>query len=154
VKSLAAAASHLTEFTGPGDGAALARPVSATDKPGSASHSHDGDTFADPDKPEPVNLTWADVVLLEVQLHNAGPLPVLFSPGQLRLKLSSTATTITPQDSDRAPGPIAPGGTEHILISYLAPRDFPALELEYSDEQQDRTLPLALPPLSTNGVRP
>ena len=101
-----------------------------------------------------MNLTWADVVLLEVKLENDGPRPVLFSPGQLRLKLSSSSTTITPQDSDRAPGPLAPHGSEHILISYLAPRNSPDLELEYSDEQRDRILPFPLPLLATDGVRP
>lgn len=152
-QSLAAAAVHLPDGTGPGN-SALVRQVRAMEPPENAGHGHDGGTFEDPDNPEPVNLTWADVVLLEVQLHNAGEFPVLFSPGQLRLKLSSSETTITPQDSDRALGPIAPLGTEHLLISYLAPRaalDLD-LELEYSDGQQDRTL--SLPPLTANGVRP
>ncbi|MDQ0821661.1 hypothetical protein QFZ69_002540 [Arthrobacter sp. V1I7] len=152
-KSLAAAASHITEGTGPGSGTQFRR-VSTREDLGGAGHGHDAETFEDPAGPEPVNLTWADVVLLEVQLQNAGPQPVLFSPGQLRLKLRSPATTITPQDSDRAPGPLAPHGTEHILISYLAPRDSLDLELEYSDEHQDRTLPLSLPALTANGARP
>jgi hypothetical protein len=149
-KSLAAAASHITDGTGAGAGTPFRRVSSKEDL---GTHGHDGGTFQDPARPEPVNLTWADVVVLEVKLQNAGPQPVLFSPGQLRLKLSSSATTITLQDSDRAPGPIAPHAEEHILISYLVPRDSADLELEYSDEQRDRTLPLALPALTTNGAR-
>jgi hypothetical protein len=150
-KTLAAAASHLTGGNGAGGGPAFRR-VSTAEERGVDGHGHDGGTLEDPAGPEPVNLTWADVVLLEVKLQNDGPDPVLFSPGQLRLKLRSSSTTITPQDSDRAPGPVAPHGSEHILISYLAPRNSPDLELEYSDEQRDRTLPLPL--LTTHGVRP
>lgn len=148
--SLAAAAPRVLARTGP-NGAAGTRRVTSTEPlrsgGGSGSghgHGHDGGAPGDPDGPEPVNLTWADVVLVDVELHNDGQRPALFSPGQLRLKLASSATTVTPQDSDRAPGPIAPHSSEHILISYLAPRDVPDLALEFSDEQQDRSL--ALPP--------
>lgn len=151
--SLAAAASHLTEGTGPAGGTQVRR-ISAPEDGGSTGHGHGDETGVNPAAPEPVNLTWADVVLVEVQLHNDGPRPVLFSPGQLRLKLTSSATTVTPRDSDRAPGAIAPHGTESILISYLAPRNALDLELEYSDGQQDRTVPLILPALATNGLRP
>ncbi|WP_461190151.1 hypothetical protein [Arthrobacter sp. Z4-13] len=151
-KTLAAAASHMNTGGGIGGGIQIRR-VSTTEKPSLDDHGHDDGSLGDPARPEPLNLTWADVVLLEVQLQNAGAVPVLFSPGQLRLKLGSTAVTVTPRDSDRNPGPIAPHTSEHLLISYLAPRNSPELELDYSDEQQDRTYRLALPPLMTNEAR-
>lgn len=147
-KTLAAAASRL----GAGGGMRIRR-VSTAERPSPDVHGHDDGTLGDAAGPEPLNLTWADVVLLEVQLQNAGSVPVLFSPGQLRLKLGSSAVTVTPRDSDRNPGPIAPHSSEHLLISYLAPRESPELELEYSDEQQDRTYRLALPSLTTKEVR-
>lgn len=137
---------------GVGDGMQIQR-VSNAGQPNPDAHGHDEGSLGDPAGPEPLNLTWADIVVLEVQLQNAGAEPVLFSPGQLRLKLSPSAVTVTPQDSDRSPGPIAPRSSEHLLISYLAPRDSPELELDYSDEQQDRTYQLALPPLTTNEAR-
>lgn len=151
-KTLAAAASYFDTGRGAG-GVTPIRRVSSTDAHGLDGHDDDDGTLGDPTWPEPVNRTWADVVLLEVQLQNSGALPVLFSPGQLRLMLSSSATTITPHDSDRDPGPIAPHASEHILISYLAPHDSPELELDYSDDQQDRNYRLALPPLTTNEAR-
>ena len=151
-KTLAAAASSIDAGRGLAGDTQLRR-VSTTEELGIGGHGHNDGALEDPAWPEPVNRTWPDVVLLEVQIQNTGALPVLFSPGQLRLKLSSSATTITLQDSDRDPGPIAPRASEHILISYLAPRDSPELELDYSDEQQDRTYRLALPPLTTNEAR-
>jgi hypothetical protein len=151
-KTLAAAASHIKAGRGTGDGTQIRR-VSTTTQPSPDAHGHDDGTLGDAAGPEPLNLTWADVVLLEVQLQNAGAAAVLFSPGQLRLRLGSSAVTVTPRDSDRAPGPLAPHSSEHLLISYLAPRDSVELELDYSDEQQDRTYRLALPPLTTNEAR-
>lgn len=152
-KTLEAAASHMNAGRGAGRWTQIRR-VSTTEELRVDGHGHDGGTSGDPLWPEPVNLTWADVVLLDVHLQNARSVPVLFSPGQLRLKLRSSATTITLRDSDRDPGPIAPHASEQILISYLAPRDSPELELDYSDEQQDRTYRLALPPMMANESRP
>jgi hypothetical protein len=150
-RTLAAAASYMGSGTGTG-GAQVLR-VSTVGERGGDEHGHDGGTLDGRAWPEPLNLTWADVVLLEVQLRNTGKAPVLFSPGQLRLKLRSPATTITPRDSDRSPGPIAPQTSERILISYLAPRGSQDLELDYSDDQQDRTYRLALPALTTKEAR-
>jgi hypothetical protein len=150
--TLAGAASHLNAGRGTG-GSTQVRRVSTSEELRLDRHGHDDWTPGAPAGPEPVNLTWSDVVLLEVQLRNAGPVPVLFSPGQLRLKLRPSGTTITPRDSDRNPGPIATHASEHILISYLAPRDAFELELDYSDEQRDVTYQLALPPMAAEEVR-
>ncbi|MBO1269580.1 DUF4352 domain-containing protein [Arthrobacter cavernae] len=107
--------------------------------------------------PQPANLTWGDVVVLELELHNNRPEPMLFAPGQLRLKLSdagSAATTVTPQDTGRSPGTLAPGATELIWISYLAPPDASELQLEYTDPQQDFKTALPLMPVMMSKVRP
>jgi hypothetical protein len=113
-------------------------------------HGHGGALLDQGGWPQPVNLTWGDVVVVEVELHNGGQQPVLFSPGELRLRLAPSGTTITPQDSDGIPDLVEPNGTEHVLISYLAPHDFADLELEYSDSQRDQVVRLALPPLTTS----
>jgi hypothetical protein len=153
--SLAAAASHITGGDGgtPNHvGRAQFRAAGGNGGTGADGHSHGG-VPQEPGWPQPVNLTWGDVVVLEVELHNDGQQPVLFSPGQLRLKLLPSAATVTPQDSDRSAGPIGPHATDQMLISYLAPPDFSDLELEYSDQQQDRMIRLALPPLSAGRLR-
>jgi hypothetical protein len=150
-RTLAAAASYMG--SGRGTGGTQVQRVSNVEERGGDEHGHDGGTLDGRAGPEPLNLTWADVVVLEVHLQNTGKAPVLFSPGQLRLKLHSPATTITPRESDRSPGPIAPHTSERILISYLAPRGSQDLELAYSFDQQDRSYRLALPALTTNEAR-
>ena len=157
-RSVAAAAAHLS---GPGASAGSAvgeagtfqRAASLTNV-AAAPHGHDAGASTEAGWPQPVNQTWGDVVLVEVELSNSGPEPVLFSPGQLRLKLASSATTVTPQDADRTTGTIPPGATEHHWISYLAPSGSAGLELEYTDPLRDRTHGLSLPPLASSVQRP
>ncbi len=118
-----------------------------------SSHGHDSTPPEDPAWPQPLNLTWGDVILLEVELHNSSQEPALFSPGQLRLRLLPTGTTVTPQDFDRSLSAVDPGATEHLWISYLAPHDASAMELEYSEPEHDGTATLALPPLTVSQVK-
>lgn len=123
-------------------------PASVTTSLNSGDHGHGGGMQPAPRWPQPVNLTWGDVVLVEVELTNASPEPVLFSPGQLRLRLAPAATTVTPQDAGRGPGTIAAGAREHHWISYLAPLGSTALDLEFTDPWEDRTLGVSLPALA------
>ncbi|MFP5367594.1 MAG: hypothetical protein ACLGIS_12240, partial [Actinomycetes bacterium] len=114
-------------------------------------HGHGGGT-GDPRRRQPVNSTWGDVVVLDVEVRNAGTEPVLFNPGQLRLRLGGPEVTVTPQDSDRPPGPVAASATEHILISYLAPSEEEDFELEFTDELSGQLHRLPLPLPATTGV--
>ena len=110
-----------------------------------ATDNHHGDPLLDSDWPQPGNFTWGDVVVLEVALTNSSPEPVLFSPGQLRLKLLPSGITVAPQDADHGPGTIAAGATEQVWISYLAPHDSVAMEVEYTGlDDAARTLALPL----------
>lgn len=128
------------------DGAATPTDVPAT------SHGHGSAPPQDPDWPQPVNLTWGDVILLEVRIHNSSRGSVLFSPGQLRLRLLPSGTTVTPQDFDRGVSSVEPGDAEHFWISYLAPRDALAMELEYTEPEHGATAVLSLPPLTVGQV--
>ncbi len=114
---------------------------------------HSGEPPVDPNWPQPVNLTWGDVIVVEVELRNSTQEPVLFSPGQLRLRLLPSGTTVTPQDFDRGLGSVQPGAAEHFWISYLAPHDAPTVDLEYSEPEHDGTATLPLPPLTVSQVR-
>ena len=78
---------------------------------------------------------------------------MLFSPGQLRLRLLPSGTTVTPQDFDRGLGSVGPGAAEHLWISYLAPHDAVAMELEYSEPEHDGSAILSLPPLTVSQVK-
>lgn len=130
------------------------RAASPTTLP-ATSHDHDHDSAQpeDPGWPQPLNLTWGDVVLLEVEVRNSSQEPVLFSPGQLRLRLLPSGTTVTPQDFDRGLGSVGPGAAEHLWISYLAPHDAVAMELEYSEPEHDGSAILSLPPLTVSQVK-
>lgn len=143
--NLGVAASH---FNGQGRGNAQ-RPV--IEGPGNVpvfgSHDHHGGAEKR-GQGQPVNLTWGDVVVLELEIINRSADPVLFSPGQLRLRLGQSDMTVTPQDSDRASGALAAYANEHVLISYLAPQTWAHFELEFTDNHQVQHHPLPLPPLA------
>jgi hypothetical protein len=78
---------------------------------------------------------------------------VLFSPGQLRLRLAPSSTTVTPQGYGQSAGTLAPGATEHHWISYLAPSGSSRLELEYTDPVQDRVVMLPLPAVAASSLQ-
>lgn len=114
----------------------------------SGGHGH-GDAPQDAAWPQPINLTWGDVLVLEADIYNESPEPVLFSPAQLRLKLAPSGTTVTPKDFDRIPGVLEANARERIRISYLAPHSFNDFELEFSDGAHESVLRLAMPPVAT-----
>lgn len=107
---------------------------------------HGGGQPATTAYPQPVNLTWGDVVVIEVEARNTAPVPLLFSPGQLRLRLAN-GPTITPQDASRGPEPIAAGSVERLWVSYLAPSDAADFSVEFTDPRGDGHLVLPVPGL-------
>jgi hypothetical protein len=125
----------------------------AVSRPAGSSSSHaDGHTGGGSDLatsyPQPQNLTWGDVVVLEVEVVNIAAVSMLFSPGQLRLKLAN-GQTITPEDASCSPEPIAAGTVEMMWISYLAPSDAAEFSVEFTDPQHDALLALGVPLLVT-----
>jgi hypothetical protein len=110
-------------------------------------HSGGGGSTVTP-FPQPANLTWGDVVVLELEVLNTATVPMLFSPGQLRLKLAD-GPTITPQDASRSPEAIAGGAVERLWVSYLAPSDATDFYVEFTDPLLDARLALDVPGLAT-----
>jgi hypothetical protein len=97
-------------------------------------------------------MTWGDVVVLEVEVLNTAPVPMLFSPGLLRLKLAH-GPTITPQDASRSPEAIAAGAEERVWVSYLAPSDATSFYVEFTDPLLDARLALDIPGLDAAKAR-
>jgi hypothetical protein len=125
----------------PGDGIQLA---SAGD-----GHGHSGGFLPGSEWPMPLNLTWGDVVLLDVEVSNTSDQPRLFSPGQLRLKDQASGATITMQGSGRRPDTVAARTSEKFWISYLAPAGAAAFSVEYTDPLQQEPAVLRVPRLRT-----
>lgn len=146
----AAGSQALRTPPGPGDFARLAS-MSAAAPAAAGSHGHSGDNPATAFG-QPVNDTWGDVVVLEVEVANTGASPRLFSPGQLRLKLGADGPTVTPRDASRRPGAIPAGATEVVWVSYLAPSDAAEFSVEFTDPQQDEQLALGVPRVLDGGT--
>jgi hypothetical protein len=154
-KPLASAVSQVLD--GPGRGSAagkagLQRVVSRRQGASAAVDHHNGDPLLDSDWPQPGNLTWGDVVLIEVALRNDRPDPVLFSPGQLRLKLLPWNHSSPP---GLRPGPRRPCRRRHRtgLDQLPGPADSVAMEIEYFGLEDDAAHALALPLLTVAQVR-
>ncbi|MCG2622904.1 DUF4352 domain-containing protein [Arthrobacter sp. I2-34] len=125
---------------GPAGGAGVREPSVHDHAGGVSGHSIPGTRW-----PPPENHTWGDVVIVELQVHNAGAGPMLFSPGQLRLRAGRAPATITPQDAGRSPGAIGPGETVLTWVSYLAPQEATEFELDFTDPFDDAAIALPLP---------
>ncbi|WP_336710783.1 hypothetical protein [Arthrobacter sp. USHLN218] len=129
--------------TAAGAGIGVAVPAAA------AGHGGHGGAIPGLRWPQPENHTWGDVVLLDLEVHNAGPGPVPFSPGQLRLRPSSSDASISLQDAGRDAGPLAPGVPERLWVSFLAPESAGRFLVEFTDPLQDTAVELRVPELVT-----
>ncbi|ABM10581.1 hypothetical protein AAur_pTC10170 (plasmid) [Paenarthrobacter aurescens TC1] len=95
---------------------------------------------------QPANFTWGDHVVLQVEVHNGMDRPVLFSPGQLRLKVGPGGPTVTNRSTGTGKGALEPGATNNFWISFLVPSDIEQLSAEFTDPWSDGDpLPLELP---------
>jgi hypothetical protein len=115
-------------------------------RPDSAAHLHEG---AAPAGGPLANRTWTTVVRVRLEVHNGSERPALLSPGQFRLRLGATGTTVSPYDVDRPPAAVPPAQTVQTWVTYLAPAEESELSLEYDDTGMARplTFDLSLPAL-------
>lgn len=95
---------------------------------------------------QPFNLTWGDHMMVELEVHNGLDRKVLFSPGQLRLKIGANGPTVTNRNPGTGKGALEPGSTSHFWISFLVPSDAREVSAEFTDPWSDGgPLALALP---------
>lgn len=88
--------------------------------------------------------TWATRVRVVLVLNNRLDEPVLFSPGQLRLRIGELDTTVAPLRAGRRPGAIPGRSSTRTWVSYLAPRRARRLSLDFADAQRGRLIHVAL----------
>jgi hypothetical protein len=90
------------------------------------------------------NRTWSTTVRVQVEVHNGSERAVLLSPGQFRLRIADTDTTVAPYDVGRPAAVVGPGRTVDTWVSYLAPAEESDLRLEYDDTGLSRPLDFRL----------
>jgi hypothetical protein len=105
--------------------------------PSSPGHHH-GPASGAP-VPSAVHGAWTDAVEVDVAVHNGSPQQMELSPGQFRMRLDR-GPTVSLYRADRVPGPLAPGSTATMRISYLAPAPEHGLSLEFDDAAVMTTL--------------
>jgi hypothetical protein len=86
----------------------------------------------------------SDVVRVEVRLGNRLDRPVVFSPGQFRLRVRGARGTISAVDPRRTPGSIGTGDTLAQPLAFMVPAPLTDLTLEFADLDTPRPVSIHL----------
>jgi hypothetical protein len=123
------------EWTSFGTVALLAWSRLALAPSGEGSHRHHGHEHTASSAPVPsaVHGAWTDAVVVDVEVHNGSRNPLELSAGQFRVRVDDDGPTVSLYSSDRPAGPVEPGSTTTMRISYLVPPSGPPLSLEFAD---------------------
>lgn len=92
---------------------------------------------------QPFNHTFGEHLAVKLEVRNTSARNVLFAPGQLRLALTPTTTTLTNRAADVAKISLAPGTTRNVWMSFLVPIGASNLAAQFTDPWGG-TAPLAL----------
>ena len=114
---------------------------------GAAHGASHGALYSGSNSLQPGNHTWGDLVLLELEVHNLSDIPVVLSPGQLRLRVGPRQVGVAPRDSDPARGLLAAGAVERLSVSFLTPSSAADLAAEFTGLWHKEAIALELPPL-------
>lgn len=104
---------------------------------------HQGGHQADDGLANPHGV-WAESVLVGLEVHNGLDRPMLFSPGQFRLRVGADGPTVTAYDTERPPGALPAGSTLTTWVSFLAPKGADDLAVEFADPDADDVLAMRL----------
>ena len=115
-----------------------------------ASHHPEG-PFSDDGLVNPHGI-WSETILVGVEVHNGLQRPLLFSPGQFRLRVGSDGPTVTAYAAERRPGGIPPDSTLTTWVSFLAPKGSDDLSVEFADPDAADVLSLRLGRATAVGV--
>jgi hypothetical protein len=95
---------------------------------------------------------WTETVLVGVEVHNGLDRPMLFSPGQFRLRVGANGPTVTAYDTERPPGALPAGSTLTTWVSFLAPKGADDLAVEFADPDAADVLAMRLGQAKLTGV--
>jgi len=76
---------------------------------------------------------WPQTVVVGVEVHNGLDRPLLFSPGQFRLRVGEGGPTVTPYDTEGPAEGLPAGSTRTTWVSFLAPQDAGDLAVEFTE---------------------
>lgn len=101
-------------------------------------HGHGADT-----------ATTVSTHRIDVEVHNGTARPLLFSPGQFRLRLAPDGPSMTLFDAGMVPAALAAGGTVRTWVSYLLPPGVDGdAEVEFTEAGPARTIVVPAPDLA------
>lgn len=114
---------------------------------------HAGHQVSGSRSPQPLNMTFGDHVLVQLDVFNESEQDQMFSPGQLRLKGNSQPWLVVNRWNDLTPGIMAPGTEVRANISFFVPSEATAFTALFDDIGIPGGLPIDLP-LPNVGWRP
>lgn len=94
---------------------------------------------------QPVNMTFGDHLLLQLEVFNESDQDQMFSPGQLRVRGNSQPWLVVNRSNDHPPGILAPGARARTNISFLVPSDATDFTAIFDDIADPGTELLELP---------
>lgn len=107
---------------------------SGSAQPGHAQHAHlhQGTSPSEAGR-DLAHGVWSESLDVDVEVRNGSNAPILVSPGQFRVRVGDSGTTVSLYSSDRVPGMVEAGSTTDMRISYLVPPRGTPLSLEFSE---------------------
>lgn len=106
-----------------------------------------------PENPEQVarHGVWSQAVLVGVEVHNGLDRPLLFSPGQFRLRVGHHGPTVTPYAAAGSSRGLPAGSTLTTWVSFLTPDDAADLAVEFTETGAEHVLSMPLAPIAATG---
>ena len=95
---------------------------------------------------------WSQTVLVGVEVHNGLDRPLLFSPGQFRLRVGRHGPSVTPYDAEGPSRGLPAGRTLTTWVSFLTPDDADDLAVEFTEAGAEAVLSIALAPIAATGT--
>jgi hypothetical protein len=95
---------------------------------------------------------WPDRVVVLVEVRNDSRQPVRVAPGQFRLRVLDSGTTVTFVRAEPHGGVVAPGRVMELLLTFLAPPGPETFALEFAEAGGDVAGAAALSPASTRAA--